>query len=96
MKLGTPWQFSLPLPFMKLVRWIPIACFIITYALPYLQAQENIEWEINALHKEGGAVSWQPDTGIATAINGVVVKYKDPIEGEAVLQADRVLSLIHI
>ena len=89
MKLGTARHFSLRLRLMKLVRWIPIACFIIAYALPYLQAQENIEWEIESLSKEGG-FSYQPDTGIATAVNGVVVKYMDPVRGEAVLQADRV------
>ncbi|MDA7510394.1 LPS assembly protein LptD [Verrucomicrobia bacterium] len=74
---------------MRSVRWVAIVCFIIAYALPYLQAQENAEWEIESLSGEGG-FSYQPDTGIATAVNGVLIKYRDPLHGEAVLQADRV------
>ncbi len=74
---------------MRSIRWVSIVCFILVTALQSAHSQENAEWEIESLSEDGG-ISYQLDTGIATAVNGVKVKYLDPVRGEAVLQAQRV------
>ncbi|MCS1407442.1 MAG: LPS-assembly protein LptD [Verrucomicrobia subdivision 3 bacterium] len=74
---------------MRFVWWLSVACLIIANDLPCISAQENAEWEIESLSGEGG-FSYHPEVGIAIAINGVIVKYKDLEHGEAVLSADRI------
>ena len=74
---------------MNLLRWLAIVLF--TVSSPALPGQElsDAQWELESLSEEGG-FSFQPDTGIATAVNGLRVRYLHPEFGEAVLQADRV------
>ncbi len=74
---------------MRFARWGAIVCFIVLASGIPLQAQEERSWEIKPLTGEGG-ISIQPATGIATAVNGVIISYQDPEYGEALLQADRV------
>ena len=62
---------------------------MIAFVFPRAVAQENAHWEIESLSDEGG-FSFQPDTGIGTAVNGVLIKFRDPDYGEAVLRANRV------
>ena len=80
---------GLALDQMNLLRWLAIVLF--TVSSPALPGQElsDAQWELESLSEEGG-FSFQPDTGIATAVNGLRVRYLHPEFGEAVLQADRV------
>ena len=89
MELGTFNEFSLPSPPMRSTRWWTIVILTLMTVFGSLSAQESAEWEIESLSDEGG-FSYQPNTGIATAENGVIVRFQDPEHGTAVLQADRV------
>ncbi len=74
---------------MRFVRWFFLASLFIANALPSLSAQESAEWEIESASEES-SLSYDPDSGVGTAENGVIVKYKDAAHGEASLYADRV------
>lgn len=74
---------------MRFVRWFFLASLFLVNALPSLSAQESAEWEIESASEES-SLSYDPDSGMGTAENGVIIKYKDAEHGEASLYADRV------
>lgn len=74
---------------MRFVRWFFLASLFLANGLPSLFAQESAEWEIESASEES-TLSYDPDSGVGTAENGVIVKYKDAAHGEASLYADRV------
>ena len=74
---------------MRFVRWFFLAILFLANALPSLSAQESAEWEIESASEES-TLSYDPDSGVGTAENGVIVKYKDAAHGEASLYADRI------
>ena len=78
-------RFGLASPGRSLQIWLTL--WLLPICLP--AAQEPSEWEIESLDDEGH-VSWSPDTGLVEALNGVLVKYRDPAYGQAALQADRI------
>lgn len=74
---------------MRFVRCFFLASLFLANALPNLSAQESAEWEIESASEES-SLSYDPDSGVGTAENGVIVKYKDAAHGEASLYADRI------
>ncbi len=74
---------------MRFVRWFSVASFFVANGLPCLSAQENAEWEIESVSEESD-LSYNPDSEIWTAINGIIFKVKDATHGEAALYADRI------
>ncbi len=74
---------------MRFVRWFFLASLFLANDLPSLSAQESAEWEIESASKES-SLSYDPDSGVGTAENGVIIKYKDAAHGEASLYADRI------
>ena len=75
---------------MRCVRWFFAASLFLANTLPSLSAQESAEWEIESASEES-SLSYDPDSGVGTAENGVIVKYKDVAHGEASLYADRII-----
>ena len=74
---------------MRFVRWVFLASLFLANGLPSPFAQESAEWEIESASEESH-LSYDPDSGVGTAENGVLIKYKDAAHGEAALYADRI------
>lgn len=74
---------------MRFLRWFSLASLFLANGLPSLFAQESAEWEIESASEES-TLSYNPDSGVGTAENGVIINYKDAAHGEASIYADRI------